>query len=153
MIQSLKMPGAYFGGALFSTAIDYALFLQSLLNSGRYPLGPDVRDETIKVNYRILGRNTIELMTSDQFAKLNAEGKGRDEKIGRSYCLGFALTTQTGTDAKSPGSYEWGGSLSTKFFVDPKEELLFVGMSQAIPRYHQEFYGKLTAIIYAAMDD
>ena len=145
---------AYFGGGgLSSTAMDYARFLQALLNSSRAAEDRYPNDGAINRNYRILGRNTIELMTSDQFAKLNAEGKGRDEKIGRSYCLGFALTIQTGTDAKSPGSYEWGGSLSTKFFVDPKEELLFVGMSQAIPRYHQEFYGKLTAIIYAAIDD
>lgn len=130
----------YFGGGgLSSTAMDYVKFLQSLLN-------PDG-------DSGILGRKTIELMTSDQFVRLNAEGKGMNNKTGVSHCLGFALTTGTGTDAKSPGSYEWGGAFSTKFFVDPQEELIFVGMSQAIPRYHQEFYGKMTSIIYGAIID
>ena len=127
------------GGGLSSTAIDYAKFLQSLLNTPG--------------NVSILGSKTIGLMTSDQFAELNAKGKGMNNKIGVSHCLGFALTTRTGTDAKSPGSYEWGGAFSTKFFVDPREELIFVGMSQAIPRYHQEFYGKMTSIIYGAISD
>ncbi len=92
-------------------------------------------------------------MTSDQFVTLNKQGKGRNNKIGLSHCLGFALTTATSLDSRSPGTYEWGGSLTTKFIVDPKEELIFVGMSQAIPVYHQEIYGKMIAIIYGAIDD
>ncbi len=142
-----KLPKYYRGGGgLTSTTMDYAKFLQSLLyTSNSY-------DDSIK-DYRILGRKTIELMTSDQFEKLNKEGKGRNDKIGLSHCLGFALTTATAIDSRSPGTYEWGGSLSTKFIIDPKEELIFVGMSQTIPVYHQELYGKMIAIIYGAIDD
>ena len=132
------------GGGLSSTAMDYAKFLQALLDA------QVSRDSKLP---KILGRKTIELMTSDQLAELTAQGKGRDTQIGRSYCLGFALTTGTGTDPKSPGSYEWGGSVSTKYFVDPQEELIFVGMSQAIPRFHPEFYAKVTSIIYGAIND
>ncbi len=140
------------GGGLSSTAIDYTKFLQSLLNAIKgdesqiYPTGK------INNRHRLLGRKTMELMMSDQFEKLKEEGKGRNNNIGTSHALGFALTTQTGTEAKSPGTIEWGGAFSTKFFIDPKEELIFVGMSQAIPRYHQEVYGKITAVIYGAID-
>ena len=140
------------GGGLSSTAHDYARFLQSLLNAsqepGMYPPG-----QLLNRTHRLIGRKTLELMTSDQFEKLNAASKGRDNRIGMSHALGFALTTRTGVESKSPGTFEWGGAFSTKFFVDPKEELIFVGMSQATAVYHQEFYGKITAIIYGSIEN
>ncbi len=136
------------GGGLTSTTIDYARFLQALLKASH---GVENGYGNAAEDYRILGRKTIELMTSDQFEKLNEKGKGRNNNIGLSHCLGFALTTATAMDSRSPGTYEWGGSVSTKFIVDPKEELVFVGMSQAVPVYHQEFYGKMISIIYGAI--
>lgn len=140
------------GGGLSSTAHDYARFLQSLLNASQGP-GTYSPGQVLRGTPPLIGRKTWELMTSDQFEKLNAAGKGRDNRIGLSYALGFALTTRTGIEAKSPGTFEWGGTFSTKFFVDPKEELIFVGMSQATAMYHQEFYSKMTAIIYGSIED
>ncbi|MGD9929976.1 MAG: serine hydrolase domain-containing protein [Mangrovibacterium sp.] len=131
------------GGGLSSTAMDYARFIQALVNEGNYN------------SYQLLGRKTIEVMTADQLISLNQKGNGISNIPGNTFCLGFGLLTDdaAGLNAKSPGTYEWGGYFSTKFFIDPKEELIFVGMTQILPFQHGEFYDKLTAIIYGAIED
>ena len=131
------------GGGLSSTAMDYARFIFALVNNGKY-----------KGN-RIMGRKTIEMMTSDQLISLNSKGKGFTQIPGITYGLGFALITDQGNghSPKSPGTYEWGGYFNTKFFIDPKEDLIFVGMTQIVPFPYSEFWNRLYAIIYASIDD
>lgn len=130
------------GGGLSGTAMDYAKFIQALVNGGSYN------------GQRVLGRKTIEIMTSDQLMLQNKEGKGFSQLPGKTYCLGFALTTEEGTGwaPKSAGTYEWGGYFNTKFFIDPSEELIFVGMSQIVPFYHQEFWNRVYALVYSAVE-
>lgn len=130
------------GGGLSSTAMDYARFIQALVNGGSYN------------GNRILGPKTIELMTADQFVGLNKKGAGISDIPGKTFCLGFGLITEDakGLNSKSPGTYEWSGYFSTKYFIDPKEELIFVGMTQILPFQHSEFYDRLTAIIYGAIE-
>lgn len=131
------------GGGLSSTALDYAVFIQALANNGSYG------------NQQILGRKTIEMMTADQLISLNLEGKGISKRPGESFCLGFSLLTEQGNgiNSKSPGTYEWGGYYTTKFFIDPKEELIFVGMMQIHGFKHGEFFDRLSAILYSAIED
>jgi CubicO group peptidase (beta-lactamase class C family) len=131
------------GGGLSSTAMDYARFIQALVNNGEYN------------GTRILGRKTIELMTADQLITLNRKGTGISNIPGNTFCLGFGLITEEAAslNSKSPGTYEWGGYFTTKFFIDPKEELIFVGMTQARPGIPGDFYDRLTAIIYGAIND
>lgn len=131
------------GGGLSSTAMDYAIFIQSLLNSGVYN------------GKRILSRKTIEVMTADQMISLNQQGKGISNRPGETFCLGFSLRTDQGKgiNSKSPGTYEWGGYYTTKFFIDPKEDLIFVGMMQIHNFRHGEFYDRVTAILYGAIEE
>jgi len=131
------------GGGLSSTAMDYARLIQALVNGGSYN------------GHRILGRKTIEVMTSDQLISLNAEGNGFSNLPGVTFGLGFALLTEQGDGwtSKSPGTYEWAGYFNTKFFIDPKEKLIFVGMGQIVPLLHPEFWQRLNAIIYSALED
>ena len=131
------------GGGLSSTAEDYAKFIQALVNDGAYN------------GHRLLGRKTIEVMSSDQLIRLNEEGKGFSKAPGVTYGLGFALLTADGNGqtSKSPGTYEWGGYFNTKFFIDPEEDLIFVGMTQMVPFYHQEFWERVYAVTYAAIED
>jgi CubicO group peptidase (beta-lactamase class C family) len=131
------------GGGLSSTALDYARFIQALVNNGNYN------------GIRLLGRKTIEIMTSDQMIKLNSKGTGFSKNPGETFCLGFSLLTEDarGKNSKSVGTYEWGGYFNTKFFIDPREELIFVGMTQIVPFYHGDFWNKMYAIIYGAIND
>lgn len=131
------------GGGLSSTAMDYAKFVQALVNNGSYN------------GHRLLGRKTIEVMTSDQIIRLNEEGTGFSKRPGETYGLGFALLTEEGRglNAKSPGTYEWGGYFNTKFFIDPAEDLIFVGMTQIVPFYHGEFWNRFYAVMYGAIVD
>jgi len=131
------------GGGLSSTAIDYAIFIQALLNNGIYN------------GQRILSRNTIETMTSNQLILLNKAGKGYSQSPGLTYGLGFALMTEEarGLGPKSPGTYEWSGYFNTKFFIDPEEELIFVGMTQIVPFVRGDFWDRMYAIIYASIED
>lgn len=131
------------GGGLSSTAPDYATFIQCLLNNGVYK------------GARILSRKTIEVMTADQMISLNQQGKGFSSRPGETYCLGFSLRTDLGKgiNSKSPGTYEWGGYYTTKFFIDPKEDLVFVGMMQIHGFQHNEFWDRLTAILYSTIEE
>ncbi|MFK7774301.1 MAG: serine hydrolase domain-containing protein [Saprospiraceae bacterium] len=130
------------GGGMSGTAMDYMVFIQALLNKGEYG------------GKRILAKKTIEVMTSDQLILLNKKGTGYSNIPGITYGLGFALKTDAGTahDHKSAGTFEWGGYFNTKFFIDPEEELVFVGMTQIVPFQRNDFWQKMYAIIYGAIE-
>ena len=100
-------PGYFSGGAgLSSTIYDYAIFLQMLLNGGTYN------------GKQILSRNTVRMMTSNQFA----EGKPGMIPFG----LGFGITTESGSAGtpRNAGTFEWGGAFGTTYWVDPKEKIV-----------------------------
>ena len=123
--------------------MDYAIFIDALLNNGTYK------------GTRILSRKTIEVMTADQMISLNQQGKGMSQRPGETFCLGFGLRTEQGKgiNSKSPGTYEWSGYFTTKFFIDPKEDLVFVGMMQIHGFKHGEFWDRLTAILYSSIEE
>ena len=130
------------GGGLSGTAMDYAKFIQALCNDGTYN------------GTRILGRKAIEVMTSDQLILLNQKGTGFSKRPGITYGLGFSLKTDQGSawSAKTPGTYEWGGAFNTKFFIDPEEELIFVGMTQIIPFTRPDFWDRMYSMVYGAVE-
>ncbi len=131
------------GGGLTGSTMDYAQFLQALLNGGELN------------GRRILSRNAIETMTSDQLIVQNKNGKGISTIPGVSFCLGFLLYTEDGAgiSMKSPGTFEWGGYFNTKFFIDPDEELIFVGMTQVLPFQRPDFWDRMYNIIYGSITD
>ena len=130
------------GGGLSGTSADYAKMIQALCDGGTYK------------GQRILGRKAIEVMTSDQLPLLNQKGTGYSPLPGITYGLGFALKTEAGSawSAKSPGTYDWGGAFNTKFFIDPSEELIFVGMGQVFGYRRPDFWERLYTIIYGSLE-
>jgi len=109
------------GGCAVSTAGDYIRFGQMLANRG-------ILDGT-----RLLGRKTVEYMTADHLG--TAIGTGTDYIPGPGYGfgLGFAVRRAAGVaDLNgSAGDFNWGGAYGTYFWVDPREELVVVSMTQA----------------------
>ena len=128
------------GGGMVATAMDYARFLAMLLGNGR--LGPT----------RLLGRKTIELMTSDHLGTIT----GAPDLLppGHGFGLGFAVRTHAGM-APFPGSvgnYYWSGAAGTSFWVDPAERLFAVLMIQA-PQQREHYRVLFRDMVYAALAD
>jgi len=131
------------GGGMSSTAADYMRFIEALQNGGSLE------------GVRILGRKTVEYMSSPQTAHLTPDIKGSVRPKGNGFGLGFQVLTKEslGSTPMSPGTYSWGGYFNTKFWIDPAEQLSFVGMTQVVPFAHGRFWEELYAIIYSALDD
>lgn len=111
------------GGGLSSTAEDYFLFCQMLLNGGRAINGK-----------RLLSRKSVELMTENHIGDL----KLWPTLAGNRFGLGFRILTDLGQAAHlgSKGSYGWGGAYGTYFFIDPKEEMIGIFLVQIRPYNH-----------------
>jgi CubicO group peptidase (beta-lactamase class C family) len=128
------------GGGLVSTTMDYARFALMLRNGGALD------------GNRIIGRKTLELMASDHLgpgvrinSPLLAPGHG--------FGLGFAVRTQPGI-APFPGSvgqYFWSGIAGTFFWIDPKEDLFAVFMTQG-PGQRDYTRTLVRDLVYAAVD-
>jgi CubicO group peptidase (beta-lactamase class C family) len=146
VIDVSKEPKNDSGGAGgVSTAADYLRFAQMLLNGGQL-------DGT-----RVLSRTTVALMTSDHLGTRIAAPVTPSELLlgtpGYTFGLGFAVRQGAGV-AGVPGSagvFMWAGYAGTYFWVDPKEELVAVYMSQA-PSTARAYYRKLVKqLVYAAI--
>ncbi|MEL7539477.1 MAG: serine hydrolase domain-containing protein [Pseudomonadota bacterium] len=137
------------GGGLVSTMDDYGQFSQMLVNQGELD------------GVRILKPETIELMRTnvlrdDQFLSSLGINQG-DVYSG----LGMGLTFGTVEDPEAvpsvipAGSYFWGGAASTWFWVDPVNELYFIGMVQVFdnnnPKGPLELRETSSAAVYGAL--
>ena len=96
--------------------MDYLRFAQMLQNGGMLD------------GVRILSPTTVKLMHSDQLPE------GVNELIGRpgnSFGLDFAIVEDpVEAESYSQGEYYWGGAAGTWFWIDPVENVTFVGMIQ-----------------------
>lgn len=120
----VKEPHVYFSGAggLVSTVADYVRFHQMMLNGGELD------------GARILGRKTVELMTVNHIGDLPVWLSGP----GYGFGLGYSVVKDLGQAgiSGSVGQYGWGGAFCTYFWVDPKEEMIGIMMTQVIPYTH-----------------
>lgn len=131
------IPKTYFSGGagLSSTGLDYAIFMQMLLNKGIYN------------GHRILAPRTIELMTTSQ---LDFTFNGTDN-----FGLGFGLTSPKSA-ARLPrheGSFWWGGYYGTAYWADPKEHLVCLILTQQTPNSHGDIFQKVEDIIYSSLNN
>ena len=121
------------GGGLVMTAENYLRFCLMMLDGGTFN------------GAAILEPDTVEAMTTDQLSpELSADGQG--------FGLGFAIVPPGNKDdARSPGSYYWGGAAGTFFWIDPALELAAVFMPQRIgtPGWIQN---ALQELVYAAVE-
>ena len=128
------------GGGMVSTAMDYARFLQMLLNGGSLD------------GKRVLGPKTVAYMTADHVGTSVAPGPLYLPGVGFGFGLGFAVRKDAGVSplAGSVGEYNWGGAGGTYFWVDPKEDMFVVFMMQS-PKWRVPYRAVLKDMIYAAV--
>jgi CubicO group peptidase (beta-lactamase class C family) len=110
------------GAGSAGTTGDYARFLQMLLNGGQLE------------GNRLLSPTTVAFMTSDHLGTMKIVPLG-GVGTGYGFGLGFAVRKDPGIAGVSGpvGEYRWGGAAGTAFWVDPKEEMISVLMTQGAP--------------------
>ena len=121
------------GAGLSSTAYDYARFIQMMLNDG------------VLDGVRILSRKSVELMTT---ARVDW-----DDDQSPDFGLGFRVTTDLGkgNSLGSVGAYSWGGAFYTSYWIDPKEGLVAVFMSQGRP-IKSDIAGIFKTLVYQSLE-
>jgi len=130
------------GGGLYSTVQDYSRFAQMLLHGGTLD------------GARILGRKTVELISTDHLTPEQRKGDSWDTQRGYGYGLGVRVMTNpelAGING-SAGEWGWDGAFGNWFCVDPKENLTCVYLTTNLPGEHYRFIPKLMASMYASLD-
>jgi len=112
------------GGGLYSTAADYLRFAQMLLNGGELE------------GVRILSPSSVNLMRSNHLPERLMTGKygigWYRMQLGLGFGYDFAVLEdpiKIGSTA-GKGSYLWDGAAGTWFWIDPTNDLVFLGMVQ-----------------------
>ena len=121
------------GAGLSSTALDYAIFLQMLLNGGKYN------------GRQILSKRTVEMITSGQLD----QGMFGDDNMG----LGFAITSEKSAakTSRNAGSFSWGGYYGTAYWADPKANLICLFLTQQNPNSHGDIEAKFETLVYSSL--
>jgi len=109
------------GGGLVSSTHDYARFCQMLLNKGEIGGKRILKPETV----RLMAQNHI----GDLRLNMTSSPSGSDAV---QFGLDFAVYTDPGAAGLpfGKGTYYWSGAAGTWFWVDPVNDLAFVGMIQ-----------------------
>jgi len=140
----------FFGGGsgLTSTTADYYRFCDMLRRGGELE------------GVRIIGSRTLELMTRNhlpggkELTQLALGAFSETAYEGTGFGLGFATTLDAvSAGGFGAGDFFWGGMASTIFWVDPKEDMVVIFMTQLIPSATFNFRGQLKNIIYSAIAD
>jgi CubicO group peptidase (beta-lactamase class C family) len=137
------------GGGLVSTAADYLRFAHMLLNGGELD------------GQRILGRKTVEYMTLNHLptggdlASMGQRVFSETTYEGIGFGLGFSVVLDPVKAAVvgSAGEYAWGGAASTMFWVDPREELVVLLLTQLLPSSTYPIRRQMKALTYQALID
>ena len=137
------------GGGLVSTVGDYLRFAEAMRRKG------------VLAGQRILGRRTVELMTINHLPG-NSDMAGMGTPVhsetsygGIGFGLGFSvvLDPAAARAACSAGEIAWGGAASTAFWVDPREDLVVVFLTQVMPSSSYPIRRELRSLVYGALID
>jgi len=129
------------GAGLVCTAADYLRFAQMLANSGELD------------GARILSPTTVDLIMTNHLASILGD-RPMGSVLAGAQGVGFGFCGSVVTDvglsgaAGSNGEYSWGGAASTNFWVDRKQRLVGLVLTQLLPagtyptspRMHQMTY-------------
>lgn len=137
--QNALVSNTYFsgGGGLISTAEDYFQFAQMLLDRGQ------------RNGKRLLSPTTVDLMAGVHIPdSLPGSPQGRAFGLGvrvvtNAFALGFRV---------SNGSFGWDGAYCTFFWVDPKEKLVTIFMTQSRPFSQEPSRDFENAVMQAIID-
>jgi CubicO group peptidase (beta-lactamase class C family) len=131
------------GAGGVSTAGDYLNFASMLLNGGELN------------GSRILSPMTVQLMASDMLGNRSTVPVSPGQNLmgveGYTFGLGFMVRQSEGIAGVqgSPGEFMWAGAAGTFFWIDPKEQMAVVMMSQ-VPGPMRPYYRKMIKQLVSA---
>ncbi|HEX4181005.1 MAG TPA: serine hydrolase domain-containing protein [Caulobacteraceae bacterium] len=134
------------GGGLVSTATDYLKFCQMILNGGEAG------------GTQLLSPKTIQLMGANHLpggADLTTLSRSLFSEAayaGLGFGLGFSTTIDPAATLipATAGDLSWGGAASTFFWIDPKEQLAAILMTQLLPSSAYPIRRELRTLVYSA---
>ncbi len=135
------------GHGLVSTMGDYARFAQMLVNEGALD------------GVRILKPETITLMRTNVLPagkSIFSDGSTQSgDTVGHGFGLDFGIIVDpSATGSRMPaGTYYWGGAAGTWFWIDPVNDLFFIGMIQRFPSLDRAFRRQSGQLVYEAMEE
>ncbi len=132
-------PATFFsgGGGLVSTTGDYMRFAQMVLNEG------------VLDGVRLLSPTTVQLMRTNHLPAAVGEFAP-----GLGFGLDFAVVTDpVAAEGISNGEFYWGGAAGTWFWIDPVEDLVFVGMIQQFGQGRPDVRSLSRRLVYQSIID
>lgn len=136
------------GGGLISSLSDYHRFCELLRRGGALDgvrlIGPRTL-AMMRVNH-LPGDADLTQRAVDSFAESGQQGVG--------FGLGFATTlSEARAGVPGAGDFYWGGLANTVFWVDPREDLVAILMTQLIPSRRYDLRGLFKRVVYGALVD
>ena len=139
-VYPLVKNGTYYSGGagLISTAIDFAAFVQMLVNGGEYN------------GHRLLSPATVRMMTTRQIAD-PLKGWGSDNTFG----LTLELVTEKGSRKFpwSEGTLTGGGFWGSLYWGDPKTGIVAQIWTQDASFSWREMSDKFKVMVYSALQE
>ncbi|MDQ0463244.1 CubicO group peptidase (beta-lactamase class C family) [Caulobacter ginsengisoli] len=111
------------GGGLVSTAHDYLRFAQMLANGGALD------------GVRILSPAGVKMMESNHLSDAVMAQKPMGPGMGFGFDGSVVMDPAAAGTLAGKGTYSWGGAAGTWFWVDPENDVVFLGMIQVLGWY------------------
>jgi CubicO group peptidase (beta-lactamase class C family) len=139
------------GGGMVSTAHDYLRFCAMMLNGGSLDGVQILSPKTValfSLNHLPGNKELADMAPPGNFSESGYSGIGFS--IGCGVNIDVAKTRLPGT----LGEFFWGGAAATAFWIDPKEELAVVFMTQVIgSEVRLTLRRDLRTLVYSAMNE
>ncbi len=142
LIDITKKPLFFKGGhGLVSTVSDYLNFCHMLLNGGKFE------------DKQVLSKKTVEYMTANHLDNKISRSTSRIPGNGYGFGLGFAVREHDGVSSwpGSKGDFYWLGYGGTYFWIDPKEELIAISMTQSVTK-RDKINRLMTNLVYQSIN-
>ena len=142
------------GGGLVSTAGDFARFAQMILNKGALDGVRILKPETVALMTQNHLPTGFVVTTNGTTGVLNPGPKPFPFAAGMGYGIDMAVAVDPAASGApvGPGTVSWGGSAGTWFWIDPVNDLFFVGMIQRLGGVGAGLDATTRTVVYQALE-
>ncbi|WP_425999273.1 serine hydrolase domain-containing protein [Caulobacter sp. DWR1-3-2b1] len=142
------------GGGLVSTAQDFARFAQMILNGGDLDGARILQPETVALMRLNQLPASFAVTTNGTAGVLQPSQKPFPFALGMGYGLDVAVAVDPAASGApvGPGTISWGGSAGTWFWIDPANDLFFIGMIQRLGGVGSGLDATTRTLVYQALE-